>query len=142
MADIDFKAYLIMFAVASLFVFSLFSFGTQLIENTNSSAQLVDTDLLNMTGIQENLNYTNAYTQTLTESFNSDAPDYITGVLALGAIWGIITNTIGLVFSSSLMFIDIMVRTLGIPGIALGVVLTIILLGIVFAGWKLLKLGE
>lgn len=143
MADVGFKWYLLTFTVASLFIVSMFSFGTQVLDNANSSVGLVDEERFNVDRVEDNLDTINTRGENLRDSFyGEETPTWATGVLSFLAIWGILYNSVSLVSTSMSLFLDLIATTLGIPAIAVGVLITILIIGLIFAGWRILKLGE
>ena len=137
----DLKDYSSSFIIVGLFIVCLFTFMTLLTgENTEISG--IDTSAINLEGLEGQLNSTREDAQDYIEGFSSENPLTAFGELVFFSIWGItklIINSVILTFN--IIFSGI-ADVLGIPGLVVGIVAAIVLIGLIFAAWKMIKTGK
>lgn len=107
----------------------------------NTDIENLDTTGLDLDALETNLNSQKELAEAHQETLSNDNPLTAFGELILLSIVGIGTlvgSTISILVN--LIFGGI-TTTLGIPALVSGIVISIIILGIVFGTWKLIKQG-
>ncbi len=144
---VNFRQFVIAFIVIGLFMFSMFSFATQIQSQNNASQPLVDDPYFNSTfgQIETELENSQVVAQGQREAFEGQEPgtggftfDLTTIISAGTKFFSFLagsTGLIALIFSTAS-------RTLGINPIILTVLMGSILLTAVFLGWKYIRTGE
>jgi hypothetical protein len=138
----DFKDYPINFLLAGLFLIAIISFGVNMAHNYGQDEALMKSDKIDFSGLENRINQTSADAQSWGETFKSDNLFVVAGGIVLYSIWGITK----LVWNSALavlsIFTDGASSLLGIPPVAIGVLTAIIIIGLIFSAWKLIKQGS
>ena len=124
----DLKEYPIKFLIIALFIICIFTFGT-LLQEKNTSIIGMDTSGIDISGITASLNQTQASTTAQMESFTKENPILAFGELVLFGVWGIIKTSISSTVALVSFLLNGMGNVLGIPPIVLGVLSSIILIG-------------
>lgn len=137
----DLKEYPIRILLISLFIVAIFSFGA-LLQAKNKPIIGLDTSGVDLDTLISNLNSTQEQAEQQIGYFMSDNPILAFGELVLFGIWGIIK----LVINSTLTLVGIifggMGNVLGVPPMVLGILVSIIIIGVMFAAWKVIKMGK
>ena len=138
----DFKDYPINFILAGLFIICLISFGVALANNYGQSGTLMKTDKIDFSRLEKQINSTSADANKWAETFKSDNLFVVAGGIVLFSIWGIVKLIWTSVTAMLTIFTDGATGLLGIPPIAVGVLTAIVIIGLIFAGWRLIKQGQ
>ncbi len=137
-----FSEYPINFLLAGLFLIAMISFGVGLASNYGESGTLMKSDKIDFTRLEQAVNKTSADATHWGESFKSDNLFVSAGGIILFSIWGIGKLIWGSVTTMFSVFSDGATAVLGIPPIATGVVLAILIISLIFALWRVIKAGE
>lgn len=137
----SFQQYIIIFLVAGLFLVALYTFATQTAERYGEDFT-VDNSKIDLVSLQSQINQTSEDAKTWESRFTSDNIFVATGSIVLFSIWGIMK----LVWSSINALITIYFEgahnVLGIDPMVTGVLTAILIIGLIFAGWRTIKVGE
>ena len=140
-AQTSFQGYLIAFLVAGLFLISLYTFATQTAIRYDKNFS-VDDSQIDLTNLRAQINDTSAQAKVWESRFTSDNIFVATGSIVLFSIWGIMK----LIWTSANSLITIylqgMNNVIGFDPMVTGVISAIIIIGLIFAGWRALKTGE
>jgi len=99
-------------------------------------------DKIDFSGLETRLNQTNADATSWGETFKSDNLFVVAGGIVLYSIWGISKLVWNSVISIFVIFTDGASSLIGIPPIAIGVLTAIIIIGLIFSLWRLIKTGQ
>ena len=136
----DLKELIYGFLLVGLFLVCIFSFILNFTAD-NSDIEL-DTDEIDLTGLESSLNKSKSQAEEYMGSFQSENPLVSFGSLILFSIVGIgklIITSVSVIFN---ILLGGMSAVLGIPPIITGVLTAIILMSLIFAVWKLIKTGK
>lgn len=139
----SFKGLLVSVILAGLFFISLIMFGIQF-----SSDQGVVSPILQEKSLNDSFNSINDSLYDLQEKTDSnwnathkENPEESDQSLKLFTIWSTIKSSGKIVKAVSTSMFSIL-ASIGIPPIVLGVLLAIIVLTLIFLGWKTIRSGE
>lgn len=138
----DFKGYLTTFLLASLFLISLYSFAIGIRDNYGSSTEIVDTEQLQIQNFTQKLNETSSDASKWQEAFTSDNIFIALGGLVLFSIWGIFKLMWTAVNNFATLLLSGATSVLGIDPMVTGTVVALLIIGMIFAVWRVLKIGE
>lgn len=141
MAEKSFKEYVIGILLTAVFIISLYNFAIGIGNNYDTDLS-IDDKQIDLTSLESNVNDTTNDAQSWSETFRSDNPFVATGALIMFGIWGVIK----LMWVSATVLFNILLggmsTVLGVPPMITGTILTILLIGLIFAAWKAIKSGE
>lgn len=138
----DFKEYPINFLLAGLFIIAMISFGIVLSHNYGKSDALMKSDKIDFTRLENQIGSTSDDANKWADTFKSDNLFVVAGGIVLYSIWGITKLVWTSVTAMLTIFTDGASGLLGIPPIATGVLTAIIIIGLIFGAWKLIKQGQ
>jgi len=143
MAGQDFKGFLITFILLSMFIVALINFGVQFADDTQSSKSLIDhpsISVLNST-VTANLSNAQGLAQGQRDNVEKDTPiiafDFL--LSSIVGTWRIFNSV---TFNIINVVADISHNVLGVPPIIIGAVLSIMLITVIYLGWKMIKTGQ
>lgn len=137
-----FKDYVIYLLLIGLCLFAVLSFAQGIATNYGLSTDVMQSDKIDTTAIYNQINETNEDASGWTQNFLSDNTFIALGGLLMFSVWGIIKllyNTVILMFS---LLLGGITNVLGLPPVVSGLLVTILVIGLIFAGWRVLKVGE
>lgn len=136
----DFKDYIGNFMLVGLFFLAIVFFASGIAVN-NGMNQSVTGGVIDTSNVEKQINQTNADSQNWAKAFNSDNLFVALGTVVLYSIWGVGK----LIFSSVTTFFNLIIvglsSIIGIPPIAVGVILSLLLVGLIFSLWRINKVG-
>lgn len=145
-AESTFKNMLIMIILGLMFTVAIISFGIQFSNDNNTTISILNDARfsgLNKTfyGANKTL-YNSLQNSEIQKNVSSQSELTINAdSLTINSIWGSITSYFSLV-TDSIGFIFSLLAVLGIPTIILGGIVSIILIVIIFLGWKAIRQGQ
>ena len=128
--------------LAGLFIISLISFGVITANNYGYNGALMQSDKIDFTRLEQQINSTSQNANSWAETFKSDNLFVTLGGIVLLSIWGIVKLVWTSVITMLIIFTDGASGLLGIPPIATGVLTAIVIIGLIFSAWKLIKQGQ
>lgn len=138
----SFKYYVISFLLVGLFITALASFGFGLgNEYGVSQADMGGDSGFDYDRLSAHVNETSEDAEGWAESFTSDNLFVSVGALVLFSIWGIIKLVFGSVILLFTVIFDGVTAVLGVPPMVTGVIFAILLISLIFAGWRTIKSG-
>ena len=137
----DFKEYPINFLLAGLFIICMIGFAVAVAGNYGQSSALMKSPQIDFSRLENQINTTSADANKWAETFKSDNLFVVAGGIVLFSIWGIVKLIWTSVLVMLTIFTDGASGLLGIPPIATGVLTAIVIIGLIFASWKLIKQG-
>ena len=138
----DFEDYPKNFLLAGLFLVCLISFAVVIAHNYGQNEALMKSDKIDFTGLETQINQTTADANAWGETFKSDNLFVVAGGIVLYSVWGITKLIWGSVTSMFTVFTSGAGAVLGIPPIVIGVLTAIIIISVIFAGLRLVKIGR
>ena len=143
MADMSFKNIAIAFLLVSLFAISIYNFAIGVGGEYGYSAdEFLSSDEIDFESLDTQIRETSEEAESWQEKFRDDNVFVAFGPLVMFSLWGIaklMWNSINLIFE--LLFGGI-AGVIGIDPMVVGVISAILLITIIFAIWRLLKVGE
>lgn len=135
----EFKDYISNFMLAGLFLLCLVLFfvGIGAYHGNNNMVG----DYYNTTKLNHTLTETANEAQTWKDSFVNDNPVIAVGGFIVFGFWAILTNIITSTITFISLIFDSLVLMLNIPPIVMGTLTALVIIGLIFAGWKVLKQG-
>jgi hypothetical protein len=140
--EISLKWYLISFLLAGLFLVSLFNFGIGLKTEYNQTNNLIDSDKIPLSQIEGNLTKAQENSEKWQRSLSSDSLFVKTGTIVVYSIWSVIKLVWGSINALMSLMFTTASTVFGIDPMVVGVVIAIIIMGIIFAIWRTIRLGE
>ena len=138
----QFKSFPIIFLLVGLFIVALVGFGGKLASNYGHEETLLKDDNFDFGRIETHVTQTSTQAEGWGDTFRSDNPLLAFGGLVLFAIWGIGQLIWGSVMGMFIILTDGATAVLGIPPIVTGVLTAILVISLLFALYKLLRVGE
>lgn len=138
----SFKEYATYFILTGLFLIAIINGGIQLARNNDVSQNVIDTEQSNLSALTKKLDLISDTSEGWRKSFQSDNPLTIGGNLIVQSIWSIGVLIFNSVLSVFIIISNVAYTTLGIPNIVSGIILTIIIIGMILATWRLMRAGE
>ena len=142
MGAMSFKNYIIVFLLAGLFIVSMYQFGTGIKANYDQDTRVLSDDLIDLTNLQTQINQTSQEAKAWEKSFTSDNLFVALGSIVLFSLLGIIklmwssTNTLVTIYLTGLH------NVFGINPMVTGLLTAFLIIGLIFAAWRTLKIGE
>lgn len=138
----SFKGILIGAIMVSLFVFLILVFATDVMDNYGKDTTQLQEGSFSLTPYQNYLDNVESDAQTFQDRFaSSNIFSVIAGIVVTG-IFNIGVDMITLVVTPFTLFAQILNNVLGVPPIFTDILLGVMILGIIFAIWRLIKIGE
>lgn len=138
----SFKNYITYFLLAGLFIVALVSFGTGVKENYDQDTEVIDSDKVDLTQLQTQLNQTSQDAKNWEKSFTSDNLFVALGAIVLFSIWGIFKLIWTTINTLATIYLQGIHNVLGIDPMVTGVCTALLIIGLIFAVWRNLKAGE
>jgi len=138
----DFEEFPKNFLLAGLFLVCLISFAVIIAHNYGENDALMKSDKIDFTGLEVQINKTTADANAWGETFKSDNLFVVAGGIVLYSVWGISKLVWGSVTSMFTVFTSGAGVVLGVPPLVIGVLTAIIIISLMFALWRLVKLGK
>lgn len=142
MVDDGFKDYIIKLLLAGLFITSLVTFGVSFTMDQGKSADVIDDGHLSLDELEQEINDTSDDAEAWAEAFRSDSVFVQLGAVIMFSIWGVMKLIWTSVVSLFTLILDSASTVLGVPPIVLGVLTAILLVSLIFAGWRVIKRGD
>lgn len=137
----DMKDFLISSIMVSVVVLCLLTFGISFGSNYNKSQADMITSDYNLVPLQEQLNKTQNDAESWQRLFKSDNLFVVVGGIILKSIWGITVGVWTSITSFVVIYIGLVSGILGIPSVVTGAILSILIISLIFLGWRLIKIG-
>ena len=146
-ASIGFKEYITFLLLGALFIVAIYSFGTGIGESYGTDLTIEDSkmDLTSLeSNLEQNVDDSSRWVETFIsdKSFSSSNIFAQIGEIMLFSIFGLIRLMIDSINTMVIIFSEMSYNVLGIPPVALGTIISILTIGLIFAGWRLIKVGE
>lgn len=120
----------------------MIGFAVAVAGNYGQSSALMKSPQIDFSRLETQINTTSADANKWAETFKSDNLFVVAGGIVLYSVWGIVKLIWTSVTTMLTVFTDGASSVLGIPAIAIGVLTAIIIIGLIFAGWRLIKQGQ
>lgn len=141
MGEAEFDSKLIGFIMVAVFIFAILSFAVSMSSQYGKSSDQITGGALNLEPIQKHLENVESEAQAQYEVFKKGSIWDIGGVIVT-TMFGVAKNVVTFVIFPFQFLNDIMVDILKIPPIITGVIWGMVLLTIIFAIWRKLKIGD
>lgn len=135
----EFEDYIKNFLLIGLFIISIVSFSTGLGSNYGASSDFMKTDIVDLSGVEAQMNETSSKANDWMTAFRSDNLFVQAGALVLLSVWGIEKLIIDPILTFFNLYFDIVNHLFGIPPLATGTITAILVISLIFAAWKVLK---
>lgn len=139
-----FKDYLIAIVLVGIFTVALISgiYQGQIENNANTTIGQDPRVNTIWTELNSSVNDANDAANSTRGAFESDNPNFASGFFLLGSLFSAVKTFTGLFVNSFDLIFSFLTQTLGIPSVVVGAFTAILLITLVFLGWRLLKVGE
>ena len=139
---LNFPVFLTSLILASLFIISLYAFSTKTAENYGQDTDLVDDNMLDLTSLEAKVDNASSHAEGWQDRVTSDNPFVAVTSIILFSTWGVFklmwTSTSGIVG----IYFNGMYNILGIDPMVTGTISALLIIGLIFAIWKVVKTGE
>jgi len=138
------KGVIITFLLVGLFAFCLINFSTQFSQDNNLNQSIIDAPAFSSlnSSLGDSLGGSQTVAETQKEGFEKETQSEQPGFLSLGSIRDagkIFTGTTVVMFN---ILTGGFLADLGIPSVIFTVLGSILLITLIFLGWRVIKLGE
>lgn len=137
----NFKDYIISFIMIGAIVICFLGFATG-VGNNYGKTNMVNSADLNLTPLQNQINKTANDAHNWEKIFNSDNLFVVAGGIILYSIWTILTSMWIGTFNFYNIYLQIINNLLGIPPIVTGIFTPILIITLIFLGWRVIKQGQ
>lgn len=128
------------FIILALFTIAIFSFGIGFAKLYGFGATHITDSYVDLTDIEIRLNQTNIQSNRSFNAFRGDqSPITAFGGLVITSIWGAAQSTMTAVTLFHTVFINLLHSVFGLPGIVTDVLISLLLISLIFAGWRMIK---
>lgn len=142
MGSVGFKSFIIIFLIAGLFLVALYSFATGIMANYNKDTALIDSDVIDLTELEQQVNDTGRQAQAWERSFTSDNLFVSLGSIVLFSIWGIFKLMWSSVNALTSIYFEGAHNVLGLDPLVTGTLTALLIISMIFAVWRVIKTGE
>ncbi len=137
----SFENYIGAFLLSALFLISLYGFATSTGDRYNKN-MTIDSQKIDLTGLQTKVEAAAEDSEKWQAAVREDKPDIYLAVVVLSSIWGVIRLIWSAVIGILNIFLQATYNVIGIPPIVTGVVVTLLIIGLIFAAWRKYKTGN
>lgn len=137
----SFREYITIFLLVGLFLVAIYTFGTNIASNYDKDFS-IDDSKIDLTQLQNQINETSTEAKVWESRFTSDNIFVATGSIVLFSIWGIMKLVWSSINSLVTIYLQGANNVLGIDPMVTGVVTALLIIGLIFAGWRAIKTGE
>ena len=135
----EFKDYMVGFLLTIVCFISVTAFLTGTAENYGFEENYMKDERIDFSGLEDAVDGLSGDAQAWEQSFRKDNLFLAIGVIALESIWAIIK----LIFVVPITMFNLIATgtmgVLGVPALIVGAILDILIVGLIFAGWKAIK---
>ena len=144
MAVDSLKGMIIAIILIGLYAVAMLSFVTFVAEENDADINITENEAVSnaMGGLIEKLNETETIANTQRNNTESDTKSQETGFLSLGSIIGSVKVFTGMFVGVFNLIGQVAQKTLNIPPLVLSVITAILIITMIFFGWRLIKVGE
>lgn len=137
-----FKDWPMTLIITGLVFICLIGFGVGIGGNYGKSSSTMTTNYINITPLQNQLNKTSTDAANWEKIFTSDSLFVVAGGIILYSIWTITTLLWTTVSTFFTIYFSIINNFLGIPPLVTGILTAVVVLSMIFLGWRLIKQGQ
>ena len=137
-----FRAYPKNLLIAGLFLVAIISFATIIAQEQGYTEDLVKSDKINFTGLEQQVTQTSEDANRWGDSFQSDNPLLDFGALILFSIWGIGKLMWGSTMIILNLYLNGLSNVIGISPVVVGSITAIVIISLIFYFWRVIKAGE
>lgn len=137
-----FRSYPKNFLIAGLFLTAVISFAVVLASNYDHDESFVKSDMINFTGMEQQIEKTNQNAEAWGKAFKSDNSWVTAGALVIFAIWGVGKLMWGSIVTILDIFLFGLSDVLGVPPVVIGTITALVTISLIFYFWRILKSGE
>lgn len=141
MAVDDVKDYAQVFILVGLFLVCIFGFAFGIAQNYGQDSSVMNNEYIDVTSIENQLNSTSESASNWYQAFTSDNLFVSAGAIVLLSIWGILKLIGSAIITFFGLYLDIVANVLGVPPIVTGTLTALLLIFLIFAGWRMVKQG-
>jgi len=138
----EFRNFVIGAFVISLFAFLIISASVSLGSTYEKDISELEGGKLNLTGINQTLQGVDESSEDWKDIFTKQRFPVVTGVLAVREMFDLFVNMFRIIMTPITLFSQMATNVLGIPSIVINVIILIVIVGVIFAIWSLLKKGD
>ena len=137
-----FRSYPKNFLLAGLFLTAMISFAVIIVGNYGNTEELVKSDKIDFSALEEQINQTNKDAERWATAFTSDNPLLDFGALILFSIWGIGKLMWGSVMTILNIYLFGLSNVIGVSPMVTGSIIAVIIISLIFYFWRTIKQGE
>jgi hypothetical protein len=134
----DFKDWPVALLLAGLFLVAIVSFISGMGDNYG---QDISTPYIDTSRIEIQINQTSNDANSWGNAFKSDNLFVSAGSIVLFSIWGVFKLIWDAIITFMAIYLDIFTQLFGMPPIVTGVITAIVIITLIFLGWKTIKQG-
>ncbi len=142
MANLDFKGYMLGFLLTGLVIVCIYTYGISIADNYNVDTPLIDSNKIDLTSLEQKVNDSSANAKNWEARFTSDNFFVSLGSIILFSIWGIFQLMWTSINTLWTIYLEGMHNVLGLDPMITGVLSAIIIIGLIFSVWRVIKTGE
>jgi len=139
MPKMEFKDYMIGFLLTVVCFLAVTTFLTGTAENYGFEEDYMKDERIDFSGLESAVDNLNGDAQAWEQSFRKDNLFLTLGVIALESIWAIIKLIFVIPIAMFSLIATGTIGVLGVPALIIGALLDILIVGLIFAGWKAIK---
>ena len=128
--------------IAGLFLVAIISFAVIIAEEQGYTEDLVKSDKINFTGLEQQVTKTSEDANRWSDSFQSDNPLLDFGALILFSIWGIGKLMWGSVMIILNLYLNGLSGVIGVSPVVIGSITAVVIISLIFYFWRVIKAGE
>lgn len=137
----EFKDYTINFLLLSLFFIAIVSFAVSLGNGYGKSATDMRSEFIDTSTIEAQLGNASATINTEKEGYLKDNIFVASGAFVLNSVWGVIKSVFSIPIVMLSIYLQFAETILGIPALVTSVLTTIIIITLIFLGWRAMRQG-
>lgn len=137
-----FRTFPINFLLAGLFLIAMISFAVIIVSNYDNPEDLVKSDMIDFSAMEDILNETTHDADSWGESFKSDNPLLDFGALILFSIWGLGKLMWGSVVTILEIYTVGLSNVIGVSPVVVGSLTAVVVISLIFYFWRVIKQGE
>jgi len=141
MPSLSFKEYVFAFILVGLFLVAFTAFGKGIGENYDQS-NFVDEEKVNLNQIESQLNTTAESASNWQTAFGSDNFFVSLGSIVLFSLWNLLQGMWIAINSFLTIYMGIAYNVFGLDPIVSGTLISLLIISIIFAIWRVIKVGD
>ena len=135
----EYKNYLIGFLLTIVCFISVTAFLTGTAENYGYGEDYMKDERIDFSGLESAVEGLSGDTQAWEQSFRKDNLALVFGAIVLESLWTVIKLAFVVPVTMFTLLATGSIGVLGVPTLIIGALMDLLIIGLIFAGWKALK---